>query len=79
VLHLSEHAAYHRIEAARAARQFPIILDMVAEGALTLTAVAMPFADGGHSDVDNLQLRCRAHNTYEAELYFGTELGGAAP
>jgi 5-methylcytosine-specific restriction endonuclease McrA len=41
VLHLSEHAAYHRIEAARAARQFPIILDMVAEGALTLTAVAM--------------------------------------
>jgi hypothetical protein len=25
VLHLSEHAAYHRIEGARAARQFPII------------------------------------------------------
>ena len=27
VLHLSEHAAYHRIEAARAARQYPVILD----------------------------------------------------
>jgi len=26
VLHLSEHAAYGRIEAARAARRFPIIL-----------------------------------------------------
>src|SRR5689334_17516937 len=41
VLHLSEHAAYHRIEAARAARQFPLILDLVADGALTLTAVAL--------------------------------------
>lgn len=41
VLHLSEHAAYHRIEAARAARRFPVILDLVAEGALTLTTIAL--------------------------------------
>ncbi|MGH7490468.1 MAG: HNH endonuclease, partial [bacterium] len=41
VLHLSEHATYHRIEAARAARQFPVILELVAEGALTLTTVAL--------------------------------------
>ena len=41
VLHLSEHAAYHRIEAARAARRFPIILDLVADGSVTLTTVAM--------------------------------------
>lgn len=41
VLHLSEHAAYHRIEAARAARRFPVILDFVAEGSVTLTTVAM--------------------------------------
>ena len=41
VLHLSEHAAYHRIEAARAARQFPVILERVASGELTLTAVAL--------------------------------------
>jgi 5-methylcytosine-specific restriction endonuclease McrA len=41
VLHLSEHAAYHRIEAARAARQFPVILQMVADGALTLTNIAL--------------------------------------
>ena len=40
-LHFSEHAAYHRIEAARAARQWPVILDMVAEGALTLTTVTL--------------------------------------
>ena len=41
VLHFSEHAAYHRIEAARSARQWPVILDMVAEGALTLTTVTL--------------------------------------
>src|SRR5688500_10984568 len=38
VLHLSEHAAYNRIETARAARRFPVILELVAEGALHLTA-----------------------------------------
>ena len=41
VLHLSEHAAYHRIEAARASRQFPVIVGMVADGSITLTTVAL--------------------------------------
>jgi 5-methylcytosine-specific restriction endonuclease McrA len=41
VLHLSEHAAYGRIEAARAARKFPIVLDLLSEGLLTLTAVTL--------------------------------------
>ena len=41
VLHLSEHSAYHRIEAARAARQFPIILELIASGSVTLTTVAL--------------------------------------
>ena len=41
VLHLSEHAAYGRIEAARAARRFPAILDMLTDGALTLTSVTL--------------------------------------
>jgi 5-methylcytosine-specific restriction endonuclease McrA len=41
VLHLSEHAAYHRIEAARALRAFPEVLDLLADGALTLTTVAL--------------------------------------
>ena len=31
----------------------------------------IPFADGGPSDPENLQLRCRAHNTFEAEAWFG--------
>jgi hypothetical protein len=41
VLHLSEHAAYGRIEAARAARRFPLILGHLAEGAITLTTVCL--------------------------------------
>jgi len=39
VLHLSEHAAYNRIEAARAARRFPQILDRLADRSIHLTAV----------------------------------------
>src|SRR3989304_2318914 len=41
VLRLSEHAAYGRIEAARAARRFPLVLEMLAEGAVTLAAVGL--------------------------------------
>ena len=41
VLHLSEHAAYGRIETARVARRFPIVLELLAEGALTLTTVTL--------------------------------------
>jgi 5-methylcytosine-specific restriction endonuclease McrA len=33
-----------------------------------------PFAAGGAAAVDNLQLRCRAHNRHEARLYFGDEM-----
>ncbi len=40
-LNLSEHAAYHRIEGARAARAFPIILEHLRSGALTLTTVTL--------------------------------------
>jgi 5-methylcytosine-specific restriction endonuclease McrA len=31
----------------------------------------VPFADGGATSADNLQLRCTAHNAYEAERWFG--------
>src|SRR5574341_1312949 len=40
-LHLSEHAAFGRIAAARAARRFPILLDMLAGGSLTLTTLGL--------------------------------------
>lgn len=41
VLNLSEHAAYGRIEAARAARKFPIILELLADGSVNLTTVTL--------------------------------------
>jgi hypothetical protein len=41
VLHLAEGAAYNRIEAARAARSYPVILDLLGQSAITLTAVRL--------------------------------------
>ena len=41
VLHLSEHAAYGRIQAARAARQYPLVLERLMGGELTLTAIGL--------------------------------------
>lgn len=41
VLHLSEHAAYNRIEAARTAARFPVVIDALEDGSLTLTAVRL--------------------------------------
>src|SRR3990172_5715181 len=38
----------------------------------------VPYAAGGAPTADNIQLRCRAHNGYEAELYFGP-LQGLGP
>jgi hypothetical protein len=60
VLHLSEHAAYGRIQAARAARRFPVILDLLAAGAVTLTAITLL---APHLTTDNHR------NTLEAARY----------
>jgi hypothetical protein len=40
-LHLSEHAAYNRIEAARIARKWPVILQLLADGSVTITTVRL--------------------------------------
>jgi HNH endonuclease len=34
----------------------------------------VPYAAGGAATADNIQLRCRAHNQYEARLFFGDTL-----
>jgi hypothetical protein len=52
VLHLSEHAAYGRIEAARLARRLPVVLERLADGSLTLTAACLL---APHLTVDNHQ------------------------
>jgi hypothetical protein len=68
VLRLSEHAAYHRIEAARAARRFPMILAMVAEGAITLTTIALLRP---HLTVDNhRQLLAAARHRSKREVEY---------
>ena len=41
VLHLSEHAAYGRIEAARAARRFPVILELLNDASINLTTIGL--------------------------------------
>lgn len=81
VLRLSEHAAYRRIEAARIIRKLPVILEMFEQGSVNLRRCTeqgfleyhhvTPYASGGPPTVENIQLRCRAHNGYEAELDFG--------
>lgn len=38
----------------------------------------VPHAAGGPSTAANLELRCRAHNAYEADTYFGREAVAAA-
>jgi hypothetical protein len=40
-LHLSEHAAYNRIEAARAATRCPVLLDLLEAGSVTLTTIRL--------------------------------------
>ena len=54
VLHLAEHAALNRIEAARAARRFPIILELLADGRIHLSAVrlvAPPLTERNHESL----------------------------
>ncbi len=40
-LALSEHESYNRIEVARAARRFPVVLELLASGAVNLTTVRL--------------------------------------
>jgi hypothetical protein len=41
VLRLSEDAVYNRIEAARVARRYPVVVDMLVEGSLSLTTARL--------------------------------------
>jgi hypothetical protein len=53
-LSLSEHEAYNRIEAARAARRFPLVLERLAQGTVNLTTVrllAPHLTPGNHVEV----------------------------
>jgi 5-methylcytosine-specific restriction endonuclease McrA len=72
VLHLAEGAAYNRIEAARAARKYPIVLDALAAGSITLTStrlLAPHLTDANHRDL----LEAASHKSKrEVELLIAT-------
>jgi 5-methylcytosine-specific restriction endonuclease McrA len=65
-LRMSEDAAFKRIRAARAARDFPVLFDMVADGRLHLTAVVLLAPDLTPSNASDL-LAAAAHRT-KAEI-----------
>jgi hypothetical protein len=72
VLHFSEHAAYNRIETARAARRFPVIRHLIEVGAITLTTarlLAPHLTDANHRDVLE---RARHKSKREIELLIAT-------
>ena len=65
-LHLSEDSACNRIDAARACRRFPAILDLLATGSLTLTSVRML---KGHLTPENhAAVLARASNRNKEEI-----------
>ena len=69
VLHLSEHATYNRIETTRAVRQFPVLLEHLAAGWVTLFAVrllAPHLTPENHRDV--LALACHKSKREIEEL-----------
>ena len=66
-LHLSEHAAYGRIEAARAAHRFPVVLEMLSRGDLTLTTVCLLASHLTASNHLDLLARARHRSKREVE------------
>ena len=67
VLLLSEQAAYSRITAARAARRFPAILELLAEGALTLSSVGILAPHLNDENADALFESAHQKSTREVE------------
>ena len=66
VLHLSGDAAYGRIEAARVARRYPIVLEALASGSVTMTVVALlrpHLTDANHRD-----LLAQAHHKSKRQI-----------
>ena len=66
VLHLSGDAAYGRIEAARVARRYPVVLQALAAGSVTMTVVALlrPHL----TDVNHRDLLAQAHHKSKRQV-----------
>lgn len=76
-LNLSEAAAFHRIEAARVARRFPLILELMSQGQLHLTAVSLL---GRHLTAENHERALRTacgRSKREVEELVAALMGGS--
>lgn len=67
VLRLSEHAAYDRIEAARLARRFPVVLEQLASGSLTLTNLRLLAPHLNAGNVEALMKEAAHKSKHEVE------------
>lgn len=72
VLRLSEHAAYGRIEAARAARRFPVLLDALSQGTLTLTSICLLAPHLTQDNLHGVLAAARHKSKREVELVVAT-------
>ncbi len=71
-LHLSEDAAYKRIQAARAARQFPVLFEAMADGRLhrdrAAAGGALPAARSADPDPGHRLAECLRVNWFRNQL-----------
>ena len=67
-LHLTDGAAYRRIEAARASRRFPSVVEMLRDGRLSLATVCLLAPKLSASNVDDLLLQATHKSKREVEV-----------
>jgi hypothetical protein len=67
-LHLAEGTAYLQVEAARAARRFPVILERIADGSLhlaTVSLIAPLLTEENHLDVLSAAVHKNRHDVQQ--------------
>lgn len=69
VLRLSEHAAYDRIEAARLARRFPVVLEQLASGSVTVTNLRLLAPHCTAGNVEALMKEAAYKSKHELEQF----------
>src|SRR5262249_29946845 len=70
-LHFSEDAAYKRIQAGRAARQFPLLFRALAEGRLHLAAICLLAPHLTSENAEELVAACAHRPKAEIERWLG--------
>ena len=78
-LHLSEDAAYKRIQAARAAREFPILFETLADGRLHLSSVCLIAPHLSPANVGELVAMATRKSNAEIRQWLGERQVGSGP